>query len=177
MLQDRLLEPLQRLARIEAELVDERRARVLVGGERVGLPARPVERQDQQLPQALAQRMLPHERLQLRHDLGRTAERQIRLQTQPERDKPQLLQAAALGARKRLVLEVRQRRAAPERKRAPQRAGRRLGVAVRKQSPPPFDQRLEPVRGREPPPRPGAGSRSGWVSMTPSPRALRSCET
>ena len=46
--EDLLLEPLQRLARVEAELVDEPRARVLVGGERVGLPAGAVEREDQQ---------------------------------------------------------------------------------------------------------------------------------
>ena len=119
--QDRLLELLQRLARVEAELVDQRRARVLVGGERVGLPARAVQRQDQQLAQALAQRMLAHQRLQLGHDLGVTAERQVGLEPQLERDQPQLLQPRDLVARERLVLEIRQRRPPPERQRLTQR--------------------------------------------------------
>src|SRR5262249_40149484 len=68
--QDRLLERTQRPARFEAELADERRSRVVVGRESVGLPPGSVEGEDQQLPKPLAQRMLADERLDLGGDLG-----------------------------------------------------------------------------------------------------------
>ena len=81
MLQDRLLESLQRLARVEAELVHQRGAGVVVGGERVGLPASAVERKDQQLPAARA--AAAHgQRFQLRDDLRLAAECEIRLEPQ-----------------------------------------------------------------------------------------------
>ncbi len=145
-LQDRLLEPLQRVARVEAELVDQRDPRSLVGGERVGLAARPVERQDQQLPQALPQGMLPDQRLQLRHDLGRPAERKIRLQTQTERHEPQLLQTPDLVAGERLVLDIGQSRAPPEHERAPKHTACLFRGATGDQRPAPVEQALESVQ-------------------------------
>ena len=69
--QDRLLELLQRLAGVEAELVEQSRARLLVGGERVCLPARAVEREDQQPGEALAQRVIADEPFELADDLAR----------------------------------------------------------------------------------------------------------
>ncbi len=64
--QDRLLELLQRRARVDPELVHERPARVLVGVERLGLPPGAVERQHLLPAQALSQRVLPHEGGELR---------------------------------------------------------------------------------------------------------------
>ena len=62
---DRLLEALQSLARVEAELVAQRRARFLHHGERVRLATGAVQGEHQQLAQPLAQRVVADERLQL----------------------------------------------------------------------------------------------------------------
>ncbi len=107
--QDLLLELLQRLAGVEAELVDEPGARVLVGGECVRLPAGAVEREDQQPGEALAQRVVANEPFELADDLGVAAEREVGLEAQLERGQPQLLEPADLVARERLVLELRKR--------------------------------------------------------------------
>ena len=131
--EDRLLELLQRLARVEAELVDERGARVLVGGERVGLAAGAVEREHQQAAQALAQRVLAHERLELGHGLGVAAEREVGLEPLLERDEAQLLEPADLVAGERLVAEVRERRPAPEPERPAQHVAAPRRVALGEQ--------------------------------------------
>ena len=65
MAEDRLLEPLQCLARFDAEVVDERVTRLRVGVERISLPARAVERQHLLCAQPFPQGMLPHEHVQL----------------------------------------------------------------------------------------------------------------
>ena len=68
--QDPRLQVLQAPARLDAELADERAARVLVGLERLRLAARAVEGLHQQLTRPLAQRLLGDERLELRDDVG-----------------------------------------------------------------------------------------------------------
>ncbi len=142
---DRLLELAQRLARLEAELVDERRARIVVGGERVGLPARPIQSEDQQLAQALAQRMLPNERLQLAHYLGVAAERQVRLETLRKRDQPQLLQPTDLVTCKVFEPKVREGGTPPELERLPQHTACLLGGTACKQRAASLEQALEPL--------------------------------
>ena len=61
--QHRLLELAKPWTGLDAELVDERWRACPVRLERLGLPARPVEREHQQSARALAQRVLRHERL------------------------------------------------------------------------------------------------------------------
>src|SRR5439155_26767109 len=68
--QDRLLEIVQRATRFEPELVNERPAGVLVGGERLGLTAGTVERNHQLGPQLFTQRMVGDERLELADQTG-----------------------------------------------------------------------------------------------------------
>ena len=63
--QDRALERLQRLRRLEPEAPDERLPRRAVGLERLGLAARAVEREHLLPAEALAQRVLGDERLEL----------------------------------------------------------------------------------------------------------------
>ncbi len=63
--QDLLLELLQLRSGVEAELVGQAVADPLVGGQRVGLAAVPVQRGDQQHPQALLERVGGDGRFQL----------------------------------------------------------------------------------------------------------------
>ena len=60
----------QLAARLDAELLHEQPARGLVGGERVGLAARAVEREHQLAAKPFAKRMLRRERLELADELG-----------------------------------------------------------------------------------------------------------
>ena len=113
--EDRRLELLQRLARLEAQLVGELAPGLAVRLERLGLALAAVEREHQLVPEPLPQRMRGHERLELRHQLGVAAEREVGLDTQLERAEPQLLQPRDLGLSELLVGQVGQRRPAPQR--------------------------------------------------------------
>ena len=77
MVENRLLEPLERLRRLEAELAEQALPQGRIGGERVRLATAAVERQHQLLVQALAQGLAPHELLQLGDELVVAAERHI----------------------------------------------------------------------------------------------------
>jgi len=59
-------------------------------------------------------------RLELRDQLGVPARCEVRVEPCLERREPELFQARDLGLRERLVRQVRERRAAPEPKRAAQ---------------------------------------------------------
>src|SRR5262249_57763871 len=63
--EDGAVEPLQRRARLDAELVDECAPGVEIRLERLGLAARAVERQHQLAAQPFAERVLPDEGLEL----------------------------------------------------------------------------------------------------------------
>jgi hypothetical protein len=67
--------------------------------------------------QVLAQRVLGDERLQLAHQVGVAAARQVRVDARLERRPAQLLQPRDLDLRERLEGEVGERRPAPERQR------------------------------------------------------------
>ncbi len=120
--EDRRLELAQLGAGIDAELLDERLARCPVGRERVRLPARAVERKHELRPRPLAERLRLHERLELRHELRVPGEREIGVDPLLEDGRAQLLEPRDLGLRERLVEEVRERRAAPERESFTERA-------------------------------------------------------
>src|SRR5205807_1316098 len=117
--EDRLLELLQRRTRLDTELVNERPPRSLVCVERLRLAAGPVERKHELGAQALAQRMLCDKRLKLSDELRVAAEGEIGLDSLHDCDHAALLQELSRRERERLVGEVRERRAAPERERLP----------------------------------------------------------
>ena len=119
-------------SRFDADLLDERGARLTVGLQRLGLPSRAVEHEHPLRVEPLAQRLLRREHVELADDLAMPSRRYVALDRQLERRQAQLLQVADLSTRERLVRDVGQRCAAPER----QRLAR---VAI-------GDQRLEATR-------------------------------
>ena len=77
--QDRAVQPLQSRVRLDPELVDERPAGVEVRPERLGLPARPVEREHELAPGTLAQGVVADERFDLTDELGASSLLEIRV--------------------------------------------------------------------------------------------------
>ena len=115
--QDRLVQVAQLRTRFRADRLHEGSAEVAVGLERVGLPAGAIEGEHPLGVQALSQRLLGRDRLDLPDDLPVPAARQVAVHGQLDRPQAQLLQAADLAARERLVRDVGQRRAAPQHQR------------------------------------------------------------
>ena len=90
--QDRPLERLQRRRRLDPEALDQRVPRRAVRLERLGLPAGAVQREHQLAAEALAQRVLGDEGLELGDERRMPAERELRLDPLLERREPQLLE-------------------------------------------------------------------------------------
>ena len=112
-LQDGPLQLLQGRARLDAELVDERAASLPVGLQGLRLPAGPVQRRHEVAPQALPERMLRDQRLQLPDELAVPAEREVGVDAQLDGRQPDLLEPRDRSAR---------RSARTRRRRAPARA-------------------------------------------------------
>ena len=68
----------------------------------------------QQVPGPLAEWLLPDERLELRHDVGRVTELDVGRDPLFDRDQAELVESADLVLRPLLERELRQRRAAPQ---------------------------------------------------------------
>ena len=113
-LKDCAFEALQLVARLEPELLVKQLAGVAVRSERLGLPAAAVQRQHEQRADALAQRVLLHERLELGDELGVSSKLQVGADPVLERGEAQLVEASDLDACERLVCEVGEGRTAPE---------------------------------------------------------------
>jgi hypothetical protein len=131
LVQDRPLEPLQRSARLETELLPQQLARLPVSLERLGLSARAVERKHELAAQAFLQRVGGSERLELRDELIGAAERELGVDAIHPRGEPQLLEAPDLGLRELEQREFLQRQAAPELQRRRECRGRGFGLAGR----------------------------------------------
>ena len=112
--------------------------------QRLGLTPRSVEREHQLAPQALPQRVLRDQRLELADELSAAAELEVGVDPLLERLQAQLLEPADLGLGERLEGEVGERWAAPQRE--------RLAEQLRPLVPPAGlclgDEALEAVRGR-----------------------------
>ncbi len=175
--EDRLLELAQLPSRLEPELVDERAPGVAEALQRVGLPARPVEREHVLRAQALAHRLLAHEALELRHELDVTTETEVGLDALLDRGETQLLEPRGAVLREPLVGEIAQRRPAPQRQRRCAGA-RRRGPDRRRRA------RRDPRRGgaRSAARRCARRRRRGRIrpsssTTTSSTSARRRCET
>jgi hypothetical protein len=126
--QDLRLQLLQLRAGLDPELLDEAHPRRLVGVERLRLPAGAVEREHQQAPEGLAQRVLADERVELADDVAVAAELEVGVDPLLERNKAQLLQPVRVRLRPCVEGELGERRAAPEAERLAERAPLGLGV-------------------------------------------------
>jgi hypothetical protein len=93
--EDRAFELLELRARLDPQLADQGRPGDAVGGQRVGHPAGAVEREHQQRPHVLAQRVLGGEVAQRDDGAPVAAEREVGLHPEDERLKAQLLQPNA----------------------------------------------------------------------------------
>ena len=126
-----MLQTLQLRARLESELVDERRARGAECGERIGLPPAAVQSEHLKPAQALAQRMRRDERLELGRRLGRATAVDVGADPALERREPQLVQPRSDRPHGRHVRHVRERGAAPERQRGVELSSGRGGASGR----------------------------------------------
>src|SRR5581483_4680770 len=141
--EDRVLDPPELRAGLEAELVDVDPPGRPVRLERVCLPAAPVEREHQLAPEPLAERAFVDRVLELGDDLPMLAERERGLEPLLERVDPQIFEAVGLGAQPPDLGQPLERRAAPERERAVSEVGGRPRVALAACGARPDEQALE----------------------------------
>ena len=111
--QDLLFEPSQLGSGLDPELV-EPRAGLALCIQRIGLPARAIQRLDERARESLPERMGRHEALERGNELGVAAEQVLELETALDRCESLLLQAGCLDRRKGRVTEIGERVAAPE---------------------------------------------------------------
>ena len=126
--QDPALEHDQLGARVQAELLAERPACRADRGERVGLPTAAVLRQGEQRPPALAERLLPGEHGAVGRDSCVVTGVEPGLQQVLLGGQSQLTEADGLQPARHPVLELAERRAAPERDGLGQQRDRALGA-------------------------------------------------
>ena len=137
---DRLLQPPQLAARLDADLLDQHCARLAVGLEGLRLAPAAVQREHAPGVQLLAQRVLVDQRVELADHLAVPAGARSASIASSARAQPQLLESPDLGARERLVGHVGQCLAAPQRERLPGARRRRAGARSRTASTSPSDQ-------------------------------------
>ena len=131
MLEDRAFELAQVGTRLEAKLVSKPHDRLAVHRQRVTLSSAPVQSTHQLTPQSLVRWMLGDQHLQLRDQLSVPTERKVGLDALLDRLEPKLLHTPNRRLRERLIGDVGQRPAAPQRQRLAEHRGstRRLGSA------------------------------------------------
>src|SRR5262249_59495633 len=121
---DRPLKVFERLAWLQAELVGQESACLLVALECFGLAAGAVEGEHELAAESFPQGMLDDEGFQLSDEVDVTGEGKIGFDPLLEDREPQLLEACDVALGERLVRKVGESRPAPERER---RAGTRGG--------------------------------------------------
>ena len=141
--EDLLVDAAQLRPRIDAQLVGEHAAGRLVQVQRVGLATAGVEGAHQLRAQPLPERILRDQALQLDHDRGVLAAKQVRLDPVLHRRQPPLREVDGGGLPERQIRHVAQRRPPPQAQRPPQGVGRRGRVAGGQLPPAQLGQLLE----------------------------------
>ena len=103
---DLRLEPLELRSRLDPQFLDEPVSSLLIRLESLRLTARAIEREHQLPARGLAERVLPHERLELTDDVAVATELEVGLDPFLEGDEAQLLQPPDLALRELLEGEV-----------------------------------------------------------------------
>jgi len=109
------------------------------------VPARLVERADEQRPEPFTQRVLRHQTTQFRHDRGRATAGDVRLDAQLDSGEPQLGRLVGLSAEQRGLRDVGEQRPAPEPECLGEQCGGSLRVGGAERAPAVGDERLELV--------------------------------
>ena len=120
----RLLQVAEPTARVDAQLVGQHPAGPAYGVEGVALPPAAVERQCEQRPPALVQRVLLHQPLQLGDGLGVAAQRELGLPERLGRVRPDALEPGALRLQAGRVGPVGEGLSPPQVQRLAQEVGR-----------------------------------------------------
>jgi hypothetical protein len=136
-----LLEVSQRETGLEAKLVHERCAGLGVPPQRLGLATRSIEGEHVLGAEALAQRMLGGQHLELGNQRRVAPELEVGVDPQLERLETQLLESRDLAGGERVEREVRQRRTSPQGQRLAQDL-RGVGVGALCMSAPPILEQL-----------------------------------
>ena len=143
--EDRRLQLPELMTRFEPELVAQNVTTVLEDAQRVGLPTGPVQREHQQAPQPLAQRMRRDELLELDDHALVTTERELEVEPLLDHREPQLGQPGDGRRRELLVGEVGEGIAPPQRIRLGQQRDRAARITVGGRRLPGRDELLVPV--------------------------------
>ena len=130
LVEDPPLELLQLRRGLEAELLSQVRARLLVRTERFRLTAGAIEREHVLRAEALVCRELLAQHLELRDQLRVAPERELRLDPRLDSAEAQLLQAPRLELQREAAGHVGVRVAAPERERSAEQLRRLGGVGL-----------------------------------------------
>jgi hypothetical protein len=156
------MEPVQLRTGLHADLLHERGARDTVRRERLRLAAAPVQREHPLRVEPLAQRVRGHERVELGDHVGVPARGQVGLDGRLGRARPQLLQPADLRSGERLVGDVGQRVAAPQRERLARLPARHEPLEMQRVDVAPVEPQLVPAATRRDHPA-VAGERAAQV--------------
>ena len=146
MAKDRRLEFAQRRGWFQAQFLAEGGPELAVDLQGLGLPAAAVQGEHELAAQPLAQRVPGHHPAEFGGERAGDAERQLRLVAFFQARQPEFFQPADLGLRERLVAEVGQRRAAPQRHRLVEQL-RGLGRAARGERVPALEDELPELGG------------------------------
>ena len=120
--QHRLLKLAQFLTRLQPQLLGQHRPGAVVGRQRLRLTLAAIQRQHQQAPQSLADRMLGDQAFQLACHLRVPPQPEIGFHAAFQHDQPKLLQPRAFQREGFHVGHVRERTAAPQPQRLPEPA-------------------------------------------------------
>ena len=141
--QDLALQLLQWPTRLDSELLRQETAAQLVHLKGLGLAPRAVQGEHALRAQALPQRVLLDEPLQLHHERPVLSARQVGLDPFLQRRKPELLEAADLRLGERLIGEVGQCRTTPHVQRCAKRRRGARRITRRELRSPVLDERLD----------------------------------
>jgi hypothetical protein len=170
--QDLSLETLQCGAGIDPELVDEPRAGLLEGLQRVCLPPGAIEREHELSAHTLAKRVSDDEALEHGDDLRVPAELELDIDLLLDHRESELFEPHSLRGRELLIAKVRQRVAAEECERLPQ-LPRPCGWTIRSRR---GDDSLEAVSVQLIAPRKRSRYPGGRVSIRSAPSRFRRAE-
>ena len=145
LVQDRVLQGAELVARLDAELVGEPASRLAVRVERVGLAPAAVESEHELACEPLVRRMLGHQAPQLPDELDVAAGGEVRIDSGGDGGLVLLLEPRDLGLRERLERQVAEGWPAPQRQRLAQQPARVVDLAAGQGAPAVRDEAFEAV--------------------------------